>query len=372
MPTGVPSTRAIAKVFFVTAAMAMALYLVYLIRDVVVLVFIAGFLAVALGPAVDLFARRRIPRGLAILLVYVCLGLVVFLVGLLIVPPVVGQVEKLSTDLPSYIDDLSKSATYRDLDDEYNITRELNEQAAQLPNRVGDAASTLQSITVGVLSATVALLTVLTMTFFLLLDGRRLVDFGLGLLGPREPRFRLVATEIYKSVSGYVAGALTIATIAGVSTYLMLSILGIEFAVPLAVLATFLGLIPLVGASIAGVIIGTVTLFTNFPTATIVYGIFVIVYQQLENNVLQPFVYRRTVNVAPLGVIVAILVGASLLGILGALVAIPLAATAQIIARDVWRRRTSDSTLTHGDPLDPVLPPADAPEVPTAAESPLA
>ena len=130
------------------------------------------------------------------------------------------------------------------------------------------------------------------------------------------------------------------------------------FAVPLAVLMAFLDLIPLVGATIGGVAIGIVTAFNDFPTSTIVWVIVFIVYQQIENNVLQPVVYRRTVNVPPLLVIVAILIGCSLLGVLGALVAIPMAATIQIVVRDVWanRRPEAEDVLERPD-VEPPPPP---------------
>jgi len=180
--------------------------------------------------------------------------------------------------------------------------------------------------------------TVLTMTFFLLLDGERIAGFLLRLWGPgKEERFRHVASEIYRSISGYVAGNLLISVIAGTVTYITLLILDVPFAVPLSVLMAFLDLIPLVGATLGGLAIGIVTAFHDFPTSTIVWVIVFIVYQQVENNVLQPIIYRKTVDVAPLLVIIAILIGGSLLGILGALVAIPIAAAVQIIIRDVWR-----------------------------------
>ena len=131
----------------------------------------------------------------------------------------------------------------------------------------------------------------------------------------------------------------------------MLTILGVPFAVPLAVLMAFFDLIPLVGSTIGGVLIGVVTLFGNFPTDTIVWVIYVIVYQQVENSVFQPMVYRRTVNLHPLAVITAILVGSSLLGVLGALVAIPIAAAIQIALKDLWQNRNSTVVGATGDPL---------------------
>lgn len=366
MPTGVPSTRAIAKVFLTAAVLALALYLLWLIRGVLELILIAIFLAVALGPPVDLFSRKM-KRGFAILLVYVLILVSIFGIGLLIVPPVVSQVQGLAKDIPNYIAKLRKSKTFRKYDNKFGITKKLNEQAKKLPSKLGEAVSTLQAVTVGVFGALVKLITVLTMGFFLLADGRRLVGFGLGLLGPREPRFRLVATDIYRSVSGYVAGNLLISLIAGLVTFATLEILGVPFAVPLAVLVGFLDLIPLVGATLGSIAVAIVTAFTDFPTATIVWVIVTVIYQQVENNVLQPVIYRQTVNVPPLAVIIAVLIGGQLLGVLGALLAIPVAAIVQIIARDVWRRRgTSNGAVTGGDPLDPKpLPPPEAPPAAT-------
>jgi predicted PurR-regulated permease PerM len=179
------------------------------------------------------------------------------------------------------------------------------------------------------------------------------VAFLLRLTGRREARYRVIAGEIYRSVSGYVAGNLVISFVAGMTAYISMLILGIPFAVPLGVLMAFLDLIPLVGATLGAIAIGIVTAFVDFPTATIIWTVIQVVYQQVENNVLQPIVYRTTVNVPPMLVIVAILIGAKLLGVLGALVAIPVAAAVQIIVKDIWLRTTDEPSLTHGDPLDP-------------------
>jgi predicted PurR-regulated permease PerM len=216
-----------------------------------------------------------------------------------------------------------------------------------------------------VFSAAIQLVTVLTLVFFLLLDGKRLVNFIFRLMGPtREPRFRRVAGDIYRATSGYVAGNLVISIIAGTTTYIALSILGVPFAVPLSVLMAFLDLIPLVGATIGGVVIGIVTVFADFPASTLVWVAVLTIYQQVENNVIQPIVYRQTVNVPPLVVITAILIGSSLLGVLGALVAIPIAAAIQIAVRDWWEAR-GGAGATPAEPPEP--PPRPGPEAPAPA-----
>src|SRR5690349_21761939 len=176
-----PSTRTVVRITLTIAGTAIVLYLLWLVRQPLLLVFIAGFLAIALGPPVDYFARRGFRRPFAILTVYFLMLVAIVGVGLLVVPPIVSQVEKLSNDAPGYIRDLRKSSTFRRYDNRYHITRTLNDQARQLPKRLGEAAGALQSVTVGVFSALVQLVTVLTMTFFLLLDGDRLMAFMLRL-----------------------------------------------------------------------------------------------------------------------------------------------------------------------------------------------
>jgi len=340
------TTRQIARVFFTVAALAIFLYVLYIVRSVVVLVFVSGFLAVALGPPVDFLQRRGMRRSLAILEIYFAFAAAIFGIGLLVVPPVVDQVNGLSKDIPGWVQDLRKSKTFRKYDDKYHISKKLNDQAAKLPSKLGSAASTLQDVTVGVFGALVKLVTVLTMTFFLLADGGRLIGWLLRIRGPaEEERLRRLFEDIYRSTAGYVAGNLIISVIAGVTTYVTLLLLGVQFAAPLSVLMAFLDLIPLVGATIGGIIIGIVTAFHDFPTATIVWAVVFIVYQQVENNVLQPLIYRRTVDVSPLLVIISILIGATLLGVLGALVAIPVAAALQILGRDMWARRQPPITI---------------------------
>jgi predicted PurR-regulated permease PerM len=368
------STRTIARVFFTLVGLAVLLYTLYLVRSVLGLIFIAIFLSIALGPAVDFFARRGAPRGLSILWVFVCVFLAVLCIGMLFVPPVVDQVEAIARDAPGYVADLRENEAIRRYDDQYDLSSKLTEQAASLPSRLGDAVGALQSVTIGVFSTLIQLLTVLTITFFLLLDGRRIVAFALEQFLPeRRARVAAVVEDVYRSVGGYVAGALTIAVICGVVTYLTLTILAVPFSVPLAVLMGFLALVPLVGATIGGIVVALVTLLNDFPGDTIAWVVVIIVYQQVENNVLQPQVYKRTVDLHPLVIISGILIGSSLLGILGALVAIPIAAAVQIILLDYWRHRRVRSAVVigrEGEPMEAAavpMPPA-APPPPSPIE----
>jgi predicted PurR-regulated permease PerM len=205
------SARAVAKVILVAAGVAAALYLLYLVRSVVGLIFTSIFIAVALGPAVDLFQRLKLKRGLAILATYLSLLLAVFLVGLLIVPPIVSETNHFVKNVPRYVRDLRNDPTIRKYDQKYHITAKLEKEAAKLPSRLGSAVGALRSVTVGVFSAIVKLITVLTLAFFLLLDGRRIVEWVFRELGPvRGARARAIATDVYRSVAGYVVGNVAI------------------------------------------------------------------------------------------------------------------------------------------------------------------
>ena len=332
-----------AKVVLVAAAVVGALYFAYLIRDVIGLVLIAAFFAVAIAPAVNWLDKRRVPRWLAILLVYLGIAAGIFGIGLLIVPPLVNGVEDLSADLPGYVDDLRNNETFRDYDDRYQITEKLTEQAEELPTKLGDAAGTLRDVTVGVFTRFVQLFSILVITFFLVRDGHRLLEFLYRQVPPeRARRMRTIADDVSDAIAGYVFGNFVISILAGLVTYVTLRILDVPFATPLAILFGFFDLIPLVGATLGGILVGIVVAFVDFPVGLIVWVAVLILYQQIENNLIQPLVYGRAVQLHPLIVIVAILIGAALLGVLGALVAIPAAAAVQAVVRDYWRFRQGD------------------------------
>ena len=349
------SSRAVAKILLVATAVFALLYFLYLIRTVIGALFIALFLAVALAPAVEFLVRRKFPRALAILTVYLGLLLSVFGLGMLVVPPIVDGVNDFVDNVPAYVEDLRDSKTVREYDDKYEITPKLKEQAESLPQRLGDAASGLRTVTVGIFGAIVQVVTILVMTFFLLLDGKRMIRWAAKELGDeRGERAERVGEQIYQAVGGYVAGNFVISLAAGLSSYIVMTILDMPFAVPLAVLMAFLDLIPLVGSAIAGAIIAVVAAIVGFPEKLVVWLIFFLIYQQVENNLLQPLVYKRTVAIHPLLVIVAVLIGATLLGVLGALLAIPVAAAVQIVVREWWQgRRARRERLAPPPPADP-------------------
>jgi predicted PurR-regulated permease PerM len=283
-------------------------------------------------------------RGFAIALVYLGMLAVPIALGALIVPPFVREGNNLANDAPRYARDVTdyvqRNRTLRKLNNDYDITDKLQKEAGKLPSKLGGAAKTLRDVGVGVVNSIFALVTILILTAFLLGSGPQWVEQLLQLQPPhRRERMRRALQHMARAVGGYVAGVLLQATIAGVLTYVVLAILGVPFRAPLAVLVFLFDLIPLVGATIAAVIVGIVTVFHDFPTVTIIWVIWSIVYQQVENTVIQPRIQQRTVQVHPFVVMVSVLCGATLLGIVGALVAIPAAASIQIAVREWWDYR---------------------------------
>ena len=362
--------RAIVRIVLIVVGVVLSLYLLYLLRKPISWLLIATFLAVALSGPVNRL-QRHMRRGLAIAGVYLGLLAVPALLIALIVPTLITQADKFAQNLPKYSRDVSHfvngNARLRKINHDYNITEELQQQANKLPTRLGGAAKTLGDIGFGLINSVFALVTILILTAFILGSGRSWRDTVLS-SRPREQSERLERSldHIGSAVGGYVAGALAVGAIAGFLAYIVLSILGVPFAAPLGVMCALFSLIPLVGATIAAVIVGVVTLFQDFPTATIVWTIWAIVYQQIENTLIQPQVQRRTVKVHPFITIVAVLFGSTLLGVLGAIVAIPIAASIQILLREYFDWRTL-SIREEPVPDEPDEPP-DRPDPPAAGE----
>jgi len=367
-----PSARQIVRIVLTVVCVAILLYLLYLLRKPISWILIAAFLAVALSPPVNVLSRHM-RRGFAITITFLGLLAIPLALIALIVPPLITEANDFADNVPGYARDVTKyvkeNDRLRDLNEDYDITSKLEEEAGKLPDRLGGAAGTLRDVGFGIVNSLFALVTILVLTAFLLGSGRRWVD---ALISSRPPaqheRLRRSLDNMSQAVAGYVAGALLIALIAGVATYVVLTILGVPFRGPLALIAGLFSLIPLVGATIAAVLIGLVTVFDDFPTTTIVWTIWAIAYQQFENHVIQPQVQKRTVNVQPFITIVAVLFGATLLGILGALVAIPIAASIQILLREYVDLRTM-SIKAHPPepPPTPPAPPSEPPPSPPSA-----
>jgi predicted PurR-regulated permease PerM len=356
-----PSTRAILRIVGILVVSGVGLYLVYLLQRPITWIVIAGFIAIALSAPVTILEKQTRRRGRAIALVYLGLILIPVLIGSILVPPLVKETNKLVDQVPTYANDVTKyvekNRTLRKIERDYNVTGKLQEQAAKLPSKLGGAAGVLSSIGLGIVNSLFAGITILILSIFMIGSGGRWIDAAIRARPPEHhDMLRRAASDISGAVAGYVAGALGQAVVAGVTSFIVLTILGVPYASALALIIALLDLVPLVGATIGALLVGIVTLFNNFPTDTIIWVVWSVVYQQIENTLIQPRIQSRSVNVAPIVVLIAVLFGSTLFGVLGALLAIPIAATLQITFREWqhYRKLVRMEAIEEGrEPPDP-------------------
>jgi predicted PurR-regulated permease PerM len=252
-------------------------------------------------------------------------------------PSIVREIEALAHKAPTYVSDFedwaSNNEQFRELNAKYDITQKLTEQASSLPSRLGDGAEEIGNITVSLLEHLLAAITVLTLTFFLLLDGRGMFERGTGrLVAPQRKRARRIGLRVAEVVRAYVSVNLLLAIAAGLLTFAFLEIAGFHLAIPMAALVAFLDLIPLIGLTLGGASVAIALLIDGGPGDAIVWVVIFLVYQQLQDRVIQPLMYKGgALKVNPAVAIVAVMVGAELAGVLGALLAVPAAASLGVL-----------------------------------------
>ncbi|XRQ05077.1 AI-2E family transporter [Actinomadura welshii] len=304
-------------------------------KSVIVMIVVAMFLAVGLNPAVERLRKIGLPRGAAVAAVF--LGVLLFFAGFVasLVQPITEQVTELRKSIPEYVEQLQNNETLAEWDKRYGLL-DRAEQAVNSPDFQNSLTDTATGIGKVAINGVFQTLTILILTLYFLSSLPQIKTFFYK-LAPRSRRARvaLLGDEILDRIGGYVAGQFTIAFIAGISSYIFLSILGVDYALALSLIVAVTALIPLVGATIGAVVVGLVAFLTGNTTDLIAVVIFYLVYQQVENYVVYPRVMKRTVDVQPAVTIVAALVGAALLGVVGALLAIPTAAAIALLIREV-------------------------------------
>jgi predicted PurR-regulated permease PerM len=339
--------RTVLAVIGVILGVIIVLEIIWISRQVLTWMLVAVFLTLALNPLVDALQRRGLRRGLAagVAFLAVILGLVG--IGALFIPTLVNETRGFAGALPDYINDVSEGrGPLGRLSEKYQIADRVREAI----QRGGGAQSlfglsgTAVAVTKSIITFIVATVTIAFMTFFMLLEGPRWMERFYALLPDRSREtWRDIGTQIYRTVGGYVTGNLFISVIAGASTTVVLLIMGVPYAVALGLVVAILDLIPLAGATLAAIIVGAVSFIHSIPAGIVVIAFF-IVYQQIENHLLQPLVYSRTVQLSPLVILVSVLIGAKVAGVLGALAAIPVAGTIQVLlAAWLKHRRQQDA-----------------------------
>ncbi|HEU5206980.1 MAG TPA: AI-2E family transporter [Gaiellaceae bacterium] len=343
--------RTIFLVLGITVLVGLGLVLVLLAWHVLTWILIAALLAAALNPAVEAFERRGLTRGYAASIVFGLALLVLTGIGFLVIPPLVSQVSDFVNTVPDFIDDITAGrGPLGWLQDDYQIVDRIREAIEkQGVGGVLGLSEPVLDIVRSVVTAVVGTITVIFLTFFMLLEGPRTIQGVLSLIPERtRPRYERVGRDIYQAISGYVTGNLLISLIAGVLAAIVLFAVGSEFAVALGLLVAILDLIPLAGATLAAILVSTVIFIETDWIRCLIVIAFFIGYQQFENHVLQPLVYGRTVQLSPLAVLCAVLVGAQLAGILGALLAIPVAGSLLAIGREILQYRQETAAEPSG------------------------
>jgi predicted PurR-regulated permease PerM len=341
-------------------ATALLIYLVLQVRQVLTWIVVGAFFAIALSPLVAWVQRRLLGgkrRALATFLVFLVVFLVLAALITAFAVPLVNEGTKLAGQLPQQIADARAGrGPIGDLLERTNALNWVQDNQAKISSFASGLTAPAAGVLSGVATAVTGTVTVLVLAYLMVLEGPKVVDGFTNIFSPTTgERIRRVGHDCAKSVTGYISGNLLISVICGGLTWIVLLIMGVPFAGLIGLFVGIADLMPLVGATIGGAV-AVIAGFIHSVPAGIVVLVWFLLYQQLENHLLQPLIFKRTVQLNPLTVIIAILVGVELLGVLGALLAIPVASMIQVILRDVWdhRRGRPKDEPTVGEEREPV------------------
>ncbi len=337
--------KTIIRVFLLMAGIWLAIQLVYHVRHALLLLVLSFILALALNKPVSYMASkikkggRGLATGIAYLVVVVILGGFVYVVT----PPLVNETTRFINTIPETIDNLrdtSNGGMIADFIDKYELEDEADEFVANATGELGNLASPLVSGVGKVSAALVSVVTVLVLTFFMLIEGPSWAEkFWHFTPTDKLEHNKMLAKKMQNVVTGFVNGQLLLALMAGISSLIMMLILGLPNAVALAGVVGLFALVPMIGTITGSIIVVLVSMTQSLTTAIIMLAFFLI-YQQIENNTLQPFIQSKAVDLSPLLVLVAVILGFSLGGILGGFLAIPIAAAGQVLVKDYFEQKS--------------------------------
>lgn len=305
------------------ALFIISLWIIYLIRGLLIILFVSIIFVSALSPLVKFLIKLKLPKVLSIAIAYVFI--VAAVAGLLvsILPPLIEQTNKLISASPALIAQF------------FNIT---NIDRSVFSSEITSISKNLFSITLSLFDNLLTIIFVLVLTFYMLLEQENLETRLASLFKSREERVRRSLTKIEDKLGAWLQGQLILSLVIGVLSYVGLTILNIPFALPLAMIAGIMEVIPVIGPIISA-LPAIFLAFTVSPILSVAVAVMYLIVQQLENHLIVPQVMKRAVGLNPLIVILAIAIGSRLLGIAGALLAVPMAAVVQIIASEIIEDR---------------------------------
>jgi len=308
------------------------------LTQVITLLVVAAFLTLTLNPLVEALGRRGMRRPPSVAIVFAGLVAAFTALGFVVVPPVAQQGGLLADHAPKYLSDLLSNGFIQDLDSQYHVLGKFQAELQKLVtngNFMGGVFGGVLGAGKVLASGFFAILTVLVLTLYFLSSLPRVKEAAYGMVpSSRRPRIMSLSEEIMRRVGSYAIGQVAVATINAILSYVMMSIVGIHYAAVLAVVVGVLGLIPMVGASIGAALVCLVAVFDE-PQKAVIALVYYVVYQQVENYVVAPKIMQRTISVPGAVTVIAALVGATLAGVLGALLAMPVAAGLLLIYEEV-------------------------------------
>jgi predicted PurR-regulated permease PerM len=339
-----PSNATVVRVVLITLGILLLTYAAYRVRSILLLVLVSVFLAIGLDPAVRRLERWRIKRGWAVTLIL--LGVIGFIAAFIaaVVPRLVEQVTQFATDLPGYAEDIGRRyPRFQEYLDANNIQDQLRDATEDLPSKISGSIGSVLGVAGSVMGALFRLITVLVLTIYFLLSLSRIHEGSLKMVPKsRRERVTTLMDPILEKIGGFIAGQIVVALIGGILAFIFLWAMQVPSPVALALWVTIAALIPLIGATI-GAVPAVIVAFVHSTTTGVIVLLYFIVYQQVENYVIAPRVMTRAVDVSPAAILVAALIGGTLLGFVGALMAIPAAAAIRLISQEVLQPRAESA-----------------------------
>ena len=312
----------------------LTLWFLYSVRDIVAIIFVSIIIAAALSPIVDKLAKAKFPRVVAVILLYLIILALFSALVYFIVPPLIAQIQQLAEMLPSYLKTFGSLITSLKSIGNSAWLNASQETLNSLSNFLSGFLQNIFNTTIGFFNGAAALAVMFILTLYLVLDEDGIKKFFVSLFPIKQKtRLIVIANKVGMKLGGWLRGQVILGIVIGVLVYIGLSLMKIPYALTLAMLAGLLEIIPIIGPIISA-IPAILIAFTISPTTALMVTIFYILVQELENKLLVPKVMQHTVGLNPISIIIIILVGAKLMGILGMLLAVPIASVFYVILEE--------------------------------------
>jgi predicted PurR-regulated permease PerM len=325
---------------FKAALVALGVYILIIANEVFLTIALSLVFALGLDPVVGWFTKRGMGRGKAALLVFFLIFVAVSVIVIWAATPIWNEVKGLVNSIPGYIEDLKDEPGFKQLQENTDVVDKAQGVAKDAANAIPKAASALLGITGSLVGTALSAVTMVFLTLFLLIGLPEFKRAGLNMLPPPEAqRVERVIDEVSRTISYSLLGNLAISVIAGTVVGVTAVIIGAPFPIVLAVIVGLFDLIPQVGSLIAAVIVVSITLAGAGVVPAAILAVVILIYQQVENYVIQPVVYREAIELSGFATIAVVMVGGALMGVIGAILAVPVAGSLKVIFREVTASR---------------------------------